>query len=259
MKTETKKNRIRKVLCLTVATVACFGAFGVQPKYANAFFALEATQWINKLLLADQLDEQKMHTQKLFAIDEQTMLSILRQPISTYGASRAASIIASDALESQGMPYDTASALSEHARLFFVSPDAALTPLRVVRTVGRIVDEQDRAVLESVASVTAQRDAAHAAQRAMIEAVELSQASQGQTQALQAGNQINAGIFSKLEAMEAGFQSANYMEARKQAADLTEAKMAGYQQNYDTRDFITGPYPAPEGSEIGSFSGFFGM
>lgn len=255
----TKKNRIRKVLCLTVATAACFAAFGVAPKDAAAWRATEWTQILNKILLGKQLSEQEVHTQKLFEIDEQTMRAVLSQPINTYGASKAASMIARDALASQGMPYDTASALSEHARLYFISPDAALTPHRVVRTVGRIIEEEDRAIMESVATVTAQRDAAYAAQRAMQEAIRLSQQSQGQTQALQAGNQINAGVFSKLEAMETGIQSANYMQARQHAAELTKAKIDAYQQHHDTRDFITGPYPAPEGGEIGGFSAFTGM
>lgn len=50
------------------------------------------------------------------------------------------------------------------------------------------------------------------------------------------------------------------MQARARSAELTERKIAGYQQNYDTRDFITGPYPAPEGGfegggGVGSFLG----
>ena len=253
------KIRLRKTMALTAATAACFAAFGVQPKEANAWFATEATQLLNNVFLSKQLTEQEIHTEKLFEIDEQTMRAVLSQPISTYGATRAATLIASDALESQGMPYRQASALSEHARIYFISPDAALSPARVVRTVGTLMQEEDRAIMEVVSVTTAQRDAAQASARAMERAVDLSQQSEGQTQALMAGNQINAGVFSKLEAMETGVQSANYMQARARAAELTEAKIAGYQQNYDTRDFITGPYPAPEGGDVGgggfSFSG----
>ena len=254
---QNKPNHRRRLMALSVATVACYSAFGVAPKSAEAFFALEATQWLNKLLLGKQLTEQEIHTEKLFEIDEQTMRAVLSQPISTYGATRAATLIASDALESQGMPYRQASALSEHARIYFISPDAALSPARVVRTVGTLMQEEDRAIMEVVSVTTAQRDAAQASARAMERAVDLSQQSEGQTQALMAGNQINAGVFSKLEAMETGIQSANYMQARARAAELTEAKIAGYQQNYDTRDFLTGPYPAPESGETGggSFSG----
>lgn len=252
-------NRLRKALALTAATAACYSAFGFSPKSAEAFFALEATQWLNKILLGKQLTELEIHTEKLFEIDEQTMRAVMSQPISTYGASRAATMIARDALASQGMPYDTAAALSEHARIFFVSPDAALSPSRVVRTLGTLTAEEDRAIMEVVSAAASQRDAATAAARAMERAIDLSQQSEGQTQALMAGNQINAGVFSKLEAMETGFQTQNYMQARARASELTEAKIAGYQQNYDTRDFLTGPYPAPEGGEIGGGGSFVGM
>lgn len=256
------KNGLRKTLALTVAAAACFAAFGVQPKDANAWFATEATQLLNNVLLGDQLTEDKVQTNKLFEIDEQTMRAVMSQPISTYGASRAATMIARDALASQGMPYDTAAALSEHARIFFVSPDAALSVNRLVRTLGTLTAEEDRAIMEVVSAAASQRDAATAAARAMERAIDLSQQSEGQTQALMAGNQINAGVFSKLEAMETGFQTQNYMQARARSAELTERKMAGYQQNYDTRDFITGPYPAPEGGvEVGGggVGSFLGM
>lgn len=254
------KNGLRKTLALTVAAAACFAAFGVQPKDANAWFATEATQLLNNVLLGDQLTEDKVQTEKLFEIDEQTMRAVMSQPISTYGATRAATLVARGALQSQGMPYDTAAALSEHARIFFVSPEAALTPSRVVRTLGTMTAEEDRAIMEVVSAAASQRDAATAAARAMERAIDLSQQSEGQTQALMAGNQINAGVFSKLEAMETGFQTSNYMQARARSAELTERKIAGYQQNYDTRDFITGPYPAPEtgfegGGGVGSFLG----
>lgn len=289
---KTKKSRIRKFLGLSVATVVCFGTVTSTPKPAHAFFgdvvgmaadvislipgvdiatetiskimgkggrATEGTQVLNNVILGGQLGEQIQQTFKLFGIEQQTLLSVLQQPINTYGAARAASMIARDALASQGMPYDMASALAEHARLFFISPDAAINPSRVVRTMGAMVEEQDRAILESVSSVASQRDAAYALQQAMEEAIELSQSSIGQTQGIQAGNQINAAIFSQLQAVEAGQQAANYMEARRQAAELTQVKITGYQLNHDTRDFITGPYPAPETGGAVSVGGFLGM
>lgn len=256
---QKKPSRLRRLMALSVATVACYSAFGIAPKTAEAFFALEATQWLNKIMLGKQLAEQEIHTEKLFAIDEQTMRSVMALPFNTHGASRAAANLARDALSSQGMPYGMASALTEHARIFFISPEAALSPSRVVRTMGTLMEEEDRAIMESVYSVASQRDAASAASRAIEEAVSLSQGSMGQTQATMAGNQINAGVFSKLEAMETGVQAANYMQARTRAAELTEAKIAGYQQNYDTRDFVSGAYPAPEGAGGGGFSSFAGM
>ncbi len=253
------KNCLRKTLALSVATAACFAAFGVTPKDASAIvWATEFTQVLNNVLLGKQLTEQEVHTEKLFEIDEQTMRAVLTQPISTYGATRAATLIARDALESQGMPYGTAAALSEHARIFFVSPEAALSPSRVVRTLSTMTQEEDRAIMEVVSAAAAQRDAATAAARAMERAIDLSQRSEGQTQALMAGNQINAGVFSKLEAMETGFQTSNYMQARARSADLTEAKIAGYQQHHDTRDFLTGAYPAPD-VDVGGGGSFFGM
>jgi hypothetical protein len=279
MKKNTDTERVRKFLGLGIAATVCFGAVATTPKPAHAFFgdvvgmasdaislipgadiatetiakimgkggrATEGTQVLNNVILGGQLGEQIQQTFKLFGIEQQTLLSVLRQPINTYGAARAASMIARDALASQGMPYDVASALSEHARLFFISPDAALNPSRVVRTMNVVVGEQDRAILESVSSVASQRDAANALREAIEEAVELSQSSVGQTQGIQAGNQINAAIFSQMQAVEAGQQAANYMQARQQAAQLTEVKMSGYQRHADTRDFLTGPYPAPD-------------
>jgi hypothetical protein len=279
MKKNTDTNRVRKFLGLSAAAVVCFGAVASTPKPAHAFFgdvvgmasdaislipgadiatetiarimgkggrATEGTQVLNNVILGGQLGEQIQHTTSLFGIDAQTMRAVLGLPMNTYGASRAASMIARDVLESQGMPYDMAAAISEHARIFMVSPDAALSPYRVTRTLETLIQEEDRAIFENVSTVAAQRDASNMARDAMEEAVNLSQGAWGQTQAIMAGNQVNAGVFGKLEAIEAGQQSANYREARARAAEITDMKIGAYQRHADTRDFLTGAYPAPD-------------
>lgn len=279
MTTTAKPNQLRKFVGLSVVAAVSFGAVASTPKPANAFLgdivgmttdvisgipgvdlatdlvgkimgkggrATEGTQVLNNIILGGQLGEAIQHTSSLFGIDAQTMRAVLGLPMNTYGASRAASMIARDVLESQGMPYDMAAAISEHARIFMVSPDAALSPYRVTRTIETLIQEEDRAIFESVSATAAQRDASNMARDAMEEAIGLSQGSWGQTQAIMAGNQVNAGVFGKLEAIEAGQQAANYREARARAAEVTDMKIGAYQRHADTRDFLTGAYPAPD-------------
>lgn len=254
---KTKGSRLRNIFTAAAIAVPLYGAFFAEPKEAMAIFALEPTQILNKILLGKQLAEQEVHTAELTMIDEQTMRSILAQPISTYGTTDQAARIASRALESMGMPYGS-NAVSEHEDIFSVRPQAATSPEAVAETLARLQQEEDRAVMETVATAAAQRDAAETARKAVSQSVDLSQGSAGQTQALMAGNQINAATFEKLGAMETGMQAANYMQARERAAELAKERLSDLQKSYDTRDFITGPYPAAEGG-VASSGTFVGM
>lgn len=207
-----------------------------------ASWATEITQVLNKVLLTKQLTEQEVHTAQLVKIDEQTMLSILSLPTSTHGMTEAAVDIARTALGSQGMPYETGSALGVHEDTFMFDSDAVLTQDTVMPVFGGFMNAQDQAAMESVASIAAQQEASAAARQAVDLAVDLSQGSLGQTQALMAGNQINAATFGKLDSIQTGIQSNNYLEARRVAAEQAEKRATYVQRNHDTRDFITGPY-----------------
>jgi|tagenome__1003787_1003787.scaffolds.fasta_scaffold20706331_2 hypothetical protein len=254
-----KKGRLRKALCVSAAAVACFGAFAAQPHYANAVFALEITQLLNNALLGKQLTEQEIHTEKLFAIDEQTMLAVLSQPINTHGMTQAAVNVARAALGSEGMPYDAGTALGVHEETFAFDPAAVTSQETVMPVFGMFMDAQDQAARESVASIAAQQESSEEAREAVDEAVSLSQGSEGTTQALMAGNQINAATFGKLDSIQTGIQSSNYLQARVAAAEQADLRTAYIQRNFDTRDFITGPYQAAGSSGATAVpSGFIG-
>jgi hypothetical protein len=277
MKNSTRTGRVRKLLGLSIATVVCFTATSA-PRPAQAFVgdligmtagaisslmgkgrASEGTQVLNNIILGNQLSEDVVHTEKLFAIDEQTMLAVLAQPINTHGMTRTAVSIAREALGSQGIPYEIGAALGTHEQTFMFDPGAVVSQETVMPVVGLFMDSQDQAARESVASIAAQQNAADAAREAVDQAVSLSQGSEGQTQALMAGNQINAATFGKLDSIQTGIQSANYLDARKAAAEQADLRASWVQRNHDTRDFLTGPMPTAGGAAAGATPGFTGM
>lgn len=244
-----------------IASVAVTGAvaaafLAVTPAVSEAFFALEATQWINKGLLFEQLTEDKVQSSELMTIDQQTYRSILNLPQNTHGMNEAAMEVARSALGMEGMPYELGAALGTHERTFVYDPALVQSHETIMQVYEPLVVEKQRAARENVAAIALQQEAATEAREAVADQVGLSQGAQGQTQALMAGNQIQAANFGKLDQMQAAIQAQNYLASRQAAAIETSTKVGLDQRNFDTRDFLTGPMPTIGG---GAPAGWTGM
>lgn len=222
-------------------------------------FATETTQWFNNLLLSQQLHEDLLQTGQLVKIDEQTMRSLLTQPVNTHEETERAVDAVRMVLGAAGVPYWVIDAIGDHEVIFNPDPAEVITYDKLLRVARRMMDAQDRAILDAVISVATQSGAAEVARDAVEEAVGLSQDSLGQTQAIVAGNQINAAVFGKLDSIQSGLQAAAYAQARKDAAAQAELRIADTQRAHDTRDFITGPYPTAGGGGIGEAAASAGV
>jgi len=232
-----------KIFNLSVSALVGLGILGASSENARAIvYATEITQVLNKVLLGKQLTEQEVHTEKLFAIDEQTMRAIMGQRQNTHGMNEAAMDIARQSLGSLGVPYEMRSALLEYQNIFMFDPSAVVSQSTVMPIFGGFMDAQDQAAQESIAAITEQQRASEEARVAVERQISLSQGSEGTTQALMAGNQIAGAQFGKLDQIQVGLQAGNYMEARRVAAEQADLRAAYVQRNFDTRDFITGPY-----------------
>jgi hypothetical protein len=254
------KAKLCRALALGASSVAIFGAFAVAETIAKPIPALEVTQILNRIFLGKILAEDEIQTGELVKIDESTMRSILGQPISTHPLTEAAADVARSALGSQGVPYEMRAALGAYEETFRFDPSAVTTYETAVPVYDQILGSQEQATQELVAAIAVQQDSDAQARAAVGDAVELSQSSAGQTQALMAGNQINAAVHGKLSAISAGWQASAYQEARRAAAEQAEIRAAQAQRSYDTRDFVTGAYPGPVATPpTQSFTGYLGM
>jgi hypothetical protein len=190
------------------------------------------------------VEDAPLKVQRLIEkVDEQTMLAIIAQEHNVFPDYAAIASAARRIAGNQGLPYGHGAALGEHERVYLDPPRPRMSVEETMRKAGVLTSRSERVATDAVSVLTRAHEAAERDAGVLSGLVDLSQGSLGTTQAVQAGNQIEAANNAKLDQIRAAQTSLAYVEARRLAAEEAERRLMFQQRHDDTRDFLTGPMP----------------